>query len=298
MPNAGQPEGAVLTIERVDGDGRYALPIGPAGQAGPETQALRGRIIRRGYRVEAAILGLPGVIDGYHARLSAMGFAERFRCAAQACGGLGFRFGIELLPPPAMLMDAAAFEQLTMSREGAEPDHVSVLVSRVLGDLHIQTVTVVPSDADPAPVVLASPPGDAATESPPEPTSLPSGGWNDLGARLLAEGHAVLAGVAFETGGARLTEGSGAAIDALARLLAERAELVVLIVGHSDNQGPLDLNRRLSLERAAAVRAALIDRGIAAERMEADGVGFLAPIASNATEAGRALNRRVEIVLR
>jgi len=54
----------------------------------------------------------------------------------------------------------------------------------------------------------------------------------------------------------------------------------------------------LSRRRAESVRQALIERGVPAERLEARGVGFLAPVASNATEAGRALNRRVELVLR
>jgi len=72
----------------------------------------------------------------------------------------------------------------------------------------------------------------------------------------------------------------------------------VVIVGHSDNQGTLDANLALSQRRAEAVRDALVSRGVAAERLDARGVGFLAPVASNATEEGRARNRRVELVLR
>lgn len=67
------------------------------------------------------------------------------------------------------------------------------------------------------------------------------------------------------------------------------------IDGHTDNTGRSALNERLSRQRAEAVRRALIDRGIAAGRLEAAGHGPSRPIADNATEAGRAQNRRIEI---
>ncbi len=67
------------------------------------------------------------------------------------------------------------------------------------------------------------------------------------------------------------------------------------IDGHTDNTGRATLNNRLSRQRAEAVRRALIDRGIAAGRLEATGHGALKPVADNETEAGRARNRRIEI---
>ena len=80
-------------------------------------------------------------------------------------------------------------------------------------------------------------------------------------------------------------------------MLDRDGELHVAIVGHSDNQGTLVLNLELSRQRAEAVMQALVERGISPERMEAHGLGYLAPLASNATEGGRAANRRVELVL-
>jgi len=71
------------------------------------------------------------------------------------------------------------------------------------------------------------------------------------------------------------------------------------VVGHTDNQGELAYNESLSGRRAAAVVEALVStHGIAPARLQSRGVGPLAPVASNATAAGQALNRRVEIVIR
>jgi OOP family OmpA-OmpF porin len=72
----------------------------------------------------------------------------------------------------------------------------------------------------------------------------------------------------------------------------------VALVGHTDAEGGLAANIDLSRRRAAAVRDRLVaQHGIAAERLSAEGVGWLAPRATNATEAGREANRRVEAVV-
>jgi OOP family OmpA-OmpF porin len=106
----------------------------------------------------------------------------------------------------------------------------------------------------------------------------------------------VLEGLAFETGSAAFTVGSEAVLDRAAEALRGAPALAVAVVGHTDATGALEINRRISLGRARAVRDALIDRGVAAARLSAEGVGYLAPRATNASEAGRALNRRVELV--
>ncbi len=116
--------------------------------------------------------------------------------------------------------------------------------------------------------------------------------------RLVAQGHLPLHGIDFEAGSAEITDASAAILDRAARALAARPGLTLLVVGHSDNRGGIDDNMALSRRRAEAVRAALVERGVAADRLEARGVGFLAPVTANDSEQGRALNRRVELVLR
>jgi outer membrane protein OmpA-like peptidoglycan-associated protein len=120
-------------------------------------------------------------------------------------------------------------------------------------------------------------------------------------AALLADlsraGHVVVHGIYFDTDKAVLRPESEAALSEIARLLQDNVDLKVFIVGHTDMTGDLAHNLDLSERRAAAVVTALVaGHGVSADRLAPRGVGPLAPVASNDTEAGRALNRRVEIV--
>ena len=71
----------------------------------------------------------------------------------------------------------------------------------------------------------------------------------------------------------------------------------IVVEGHTDSSGSDDANRALSLQRATAVRDALVANGVSAERISVEGFGETRPIADNSSQAGRANNRRVEIVL-
>jgi len=85
----------------------------------------------------------------------------------------------------------------------------------------------------------------------------------------------------------------------IAKLLANNPTLNLHVVGHTDSTGAFDHNMTLSKARADAVMNALVSaHGVAASRLQASGVGPLAPVASNDTEDGRAKNRRVELVRR
>ena len=86
-------------------------------------------------------------------------------------------------------------------------------------------------------------------------------------------------------------------LEQIAKLLASQPQLNVFIVGHTDNQGAYEYNLDLSRRRAEAIAAELVKSfRIAQPRLRTAGLGFLAPVGSNASEAGRALNRRVELV--
>lgn len=83
----------------------------------------------------------------------------------------------------------------------------------------------------------------------------------------------------------------------LAEFLKENSSLKIRINGHTDNVGDPGLNKQLSLERAGSVRDYLVSQGVEFERVRISGWGGTRPIASNVTEAGRAKNRRVELVV-
>ena len=110
-------------------------------------------------------------------------------------------------------------------------------------------------------------------------------------------GKAILYGIYFDTGKADVKPESQEALKEIAKLLKDDADLKLYVVGHTDNSGTLEVNMKLSQDRALAVVNALVSKyGVGAFRLKACGDGPTAPVASNANEEGRALNRRVELV--
>lgn len=103
--------------------------------------------------------------------------------------------------------------------------------------------------------------------------------------------------VLFDTNRAELKPGAEASLNRLANFLAEYPDRIVRIEGHTDSRGTDQYNEQLSERRANAVRNALLDRGVAADRIQTRGLGESIPVASNETAAGRQQNRRVEIVI-
>jgi len=104
--------------------------------------------------------------------------------------------------------------------------------------------------------------------------------------------------ISFDTGSAAIKPQLRAVLDPFANSLRDDPSARLMIVGHTDNTGSEAINNPLSVERAQSVRDYLVTRGVAATRVETAGRGEREPVASNATEAGRAKNRRVEIFLR
>ena len=101
----------------------------------------------------------------------------------------------------------------------------------------------------------------------------------------------------FASGSAQIRPALGRALDALAPALAAEPGVAVRVLGHTDSQGSEMVNLRLSIARVEAVVAWLRERGIALDRLAADGRGEADPLTSNATEEGRVRNRRIELIL-
>lgn len=116
---------------------------------------------------------------------------------------------------------------------------------------------------------------------------------NNLDAIKLVMGDAVL----FPTGSYTLSAAAEATLSRVAYNLEQFPNTDVTVIGYTDNTGSEQLNQTLSLERAESVVNYLKSAGVAAGRLKAIGRGWIDPVASNATPAGRAQNRRVEIYI-
>jgi OOP family OmpA-OmpF porin len=117
--------------------------------------------------------------------------------------------------------------------------------------------------------------------------------------QIEAYGKVAINDILFDTDKATVQAASLPIIGEIARLLNLMPGLKVLVVGHTDMTGSLEHNSDLSKRRAAEVTRLLIaEHGIVAARLDAHGVGPLVPVATNKTEEGRQLNRRVELVAR
>jgi len=104
-------------------------------------------------------------------------------------------------------------------------------------------------------------------------------------------------GVTFPTGSAVVNPGFLPELRQIAQSLRNYPNSTVRVVGHTDNVGTMAFNSELSRDRALAVARILINYGVPSNRITYSGRGFAEPVASNNTASGRALNRRVEIVI-
>jgi len=110
-------------------------------------------------------------------------------------------------------------------------------------------------------------------------------------------GHASVYGIYFDFNKATVKPESEPTLKEIAKLLKQEPNLKLYVVGHTDNVGEITYNMKLSLARAEAVVKSLIEKyGVAQNQLKPYGVGPLTPVASNETEEGRTLNRRVELV--
>ncbi|WP_083800642.1 OmpA family protein [Rhodobacter ferrooxidans] len=287
------PGPATQTASRTEPLTSTRLPIGAwTAATGLPTRLAEGALEQTAWRIAAPAatpqaLSTLALMQPLRAQLAVEGYRVLFECETAACGGFDFRFGAEVLPEPDMHVDLGDFRYVVAERGTPDgPDLVALMVSRSATSGFVQMTRVAPAAA--MPVVAADP--VPAAEAPAETV--------DLGNRLETGGSLALDDLVFSSGTAALAEGSYASLQALADYLKAHPDRAIAVVGHTDASGPLAVNIALSRKRAASVRQVLIDSlGVPATQVIAEGVGFLVPRASNLTEAGRAQNRRVEVML-
>jgi len=118
---------------------------------------------------------------------------------------------------------------------------------------------------------------------------------SDLSDQINKSGHVAVYGIHFDTAKATIQSDSEGVLQQIVQLLQQNPTLKLRVEGHTDNQGAAAANQTLSDKRAQAVVAWLTAHGVPASRLVAKGFGASKPIADNATEDGRAKNRRVEL---
>ena len=119
-----------------------------------------------------------------------------------------------------------------------------------------------------------------------------------VGLTRIASGNSItLNNLYFDYDSDKILPNSYAEIQRLMLFLKQNKNIKIKIVGHTDNQGSNAYNLDLSRRRAEALMNALIQKGISADRLIAEGKGSTQPITTNDTEEGRAQNRRVEVII-
>jgi OmpA-OmpF porin, OOP family len=275
FPGIGRFGGSVITGYQMK-DFDAARMQGAAFKDGQPADArrLEGRITRIAYRTPPG----PSILEvsrNLETQLAKAGFETLLACDTDACGGIPFTEAVEALPIPQMWVDGFNYHYYAGRKsDGGRETYASVIVSENNREITAQ-LTIAELGA------MANKMVDAAAMAK---------GLGDTG-------HIALYGIYFDSDKAVIKPESRPTLEQIAKLLTGQPQLSVFIVGHTDNQGNFDYNLDLSRRRAEAIAAELVrSYRIAQPRLRTAGVGFLAPVGSNATESGRGLNRRVELV--
>jgi outer membrane protein OmpA-like peptidoglycan-associated protein len=274
-PGIGRFAGSVITgyaVKDFDAARMQAAPFKDGQPA--DAKRLEGRVTRIAYRTSPG----PSILEvsrNFETQLAKAGFETRVACDTDDCGGIPFTEAIDALPVPQMWLDGFSYRYYAGRKtEAGREIWASVAVSKNNDNIYAQLVVA----------------EIGAIENKMIDATAMAKGLGD-------SGHIALYGVYFDTDKAVIKPESRPTLEQIAKLLAGQPQLNVFIVGHTDSQGAYDYNMDLSRRRAEAIVAELTKSyRIAPARLRSAGVGMLAPVGSNATDVGRALNRRVELV--
>ena len=275
-PGIGRFGGSVITGYQVkDFDAaRMQAAVFKDGKA-EKPLKLEGRVTRVAYRTGPG----PSILEvsrNFENQLKGAGFETLLACDTDQCGGIPFSEQIDVLPVPQMWIDGFNFRYFAAHKKSDNADiYASVVTSKNNDDVTTELVVAVVGAMENKMIDVAA-----------------------MAKGLGEEGHIALYGIYFDTDKATLKKESAPTLAEMAKLLGGQPQMRVFIVGHTDSQGAYEHNMTLSRQRAEAVAAALSGSyRVARDRLFTAGVGYLAPIGSNATDEGRALNRRVELVV-
>lgn len=275
--------------------GSAVLPLGRVDASRPDGFAkvarVEGAITRILYVAPAGKTGTE-VFSNFQAALDRAGFQTRFVCAGDGgvhgCGGMDFAEAVD-----APLYDPMRARNLMVETLDSVDGDVRALtahLTRAAGDVDV-SLLVGQSHNAPVGALLQ------IVEARPMATGEVTVDARAIGRGLAQDGHIALYGIHFASDSAQLEPSSDATLAQMAALLKSEPTLKAYVVGHTDDSGSLAHNLVLSQQRAEAVVQALTTRyGITPARLAAKGLASFAPVASNRADAGKAKNRRVELV--
>ncbi len=282
------PSNARLSREVTRDIDSYAMPVGPWAEGSVPSRTVEGALTQQAWQISATGLTALQLIRPLRDQLRNAGFTVVFECKDVACGGFDFRFAAPILPPPDMRVNLGDFRYLAAQRDSEDnPEIISIIASRSARTGYIHVTRVGPAGEK-----------IAKADDSPAVGARPSSSQQPIGSALLENGRSILEGLAFETGSAQLGEGPFSVLQELADFLAASPTIRIALVGHTDSSGSLDGNIALSKRRAGSVRERLVSiYAVDPRQIDAQGMGYLSPIASNQTEDGRRANRRVEAIV-
>jgi len=254
----------------------FVLPLGKwvRGDKAEKTQKLEGKVTAIHYEAPAGRSALE-VFRNYEGALRGAGFETLFTCAREGCV-VGSRY----------MKLYGGYSDPWFSNQ--EMRYLSARLTRPEGQVCVSLNVWGLGTTRMALYVVDTKPMEAG---------LVTVNAESLAGDINRTGHASVYGIYFDTGKADVKPESDAALAEITKLLQQNRNLKLYVVGHTDNQGTLDMNMDLSRRRADAVAKVLTTKySVAAVRLHPLGDGPSAPVTSNDTEEGRAKNRRVELV--
>ena len=291
------PQNARMVDQTTTADSSYDMPTGPWTEAGIPTERAEGEVRQQIWQIDAPGVTTLQILSPLRQQLRREGYDILFDCTDIQCGGFDFRFGTLVAAAPDFLIDLGDYRYMAARRNGndGEAEVISLLISRTAERGFVQVIRAGVTKATDTELATTNAPAVRQTQADgPAMTNAPE----DFRTRLEETGHAVLDGLNFESGSAQLGPGPYDSLRDLADYLRANPSRTVALVGHTDASGSLEANISLSKLRAGSVLERLVaEYTIPRSQLDAQGMGYLAPLTTNLTQEGREANRRVEVIL-
>jgi len=259
-----------------------SFPVGlkfVGGEASIITQKSKGDVYKHFYRIQH--VSSLKIAENYRSALKALSFDMLFECGLDECGDQKISAQLGGLISTENNVYNYYRKPYFMVAKGKGPRgdvYVVLYVARYEDETAVQQFVL---------------------EVEPLDDSLITVDAESLRRQLDTEGKAQIYGIYFDVDSATMTAESTPALEQIAKLLSTHADLLLYVVGHTDDTGDLENNLSLSQARASAVKAKLVNEyRIAEKRLLSAGVGPYSPEANNTSSLGKKRNRRVELVKR